>query len=274
MSDTDNKTKNTVDTEAADIAPYMKKTGQGKNNKKQEKTEMLIPAILLLISAVVIGATFYNKENNDPLAQTNTPVIAASNVEAIVETPATEVTATQDLSTLNPETTKENTAQTKTNEHNAVAETTTPTVTVEPAVLSTKKVAVSTTAQTIVLTNNALATRAAHPRYKYKQPYSREQAQARTKQHMEMLQQRRQAYEREMQDRRARYETAMKARQEKQTKVSEAKKAVFQRIQKDRLAAEQRIQEIHQQISKLHEEIHQIMHESRKNGAPVQMHSM
>lgn len=273
MSDTDNKTKNAADIKTADVAPYMKKVEQDKNHKAPAKTEMLIPAVLLLVSAIVIGATFYNKPDKNLLAQNDSPVIATAEIETSITPPAIDVSAAQQQPTANTEkTTEESIVQIKVNEQKAVAEINVATVISEPAVSSADAAAI--TEKTLPATNAVVAVTPTYTRYRYQPPYSRVQAQARAKQHMEMLQQRRQAYETEMQDRRTRYETAMKNRQEKQAKVSEAKKAVFQRIQKDRLATDQKVQAIHQQIAKLHEEIHQIMRESKRNAAPVKIHSM
>ncbi len=272
MSDTDNKTEKNTETKTADVAPYMKKAKQDDNNKTQEKTNMLIPAVLILVSAIVIGTTFYNKEDKELLVQTDIPITAVTEVVTIVETPANDITATQPPVTNTETSAEENTVQVDTTEKITVAESNeTPIITKSP-VISTEKVAAVTTKQSSTAGNNMPA-QPANTRYQYNQPYP-QMAQARTKQHMEMLQQHRQAYESAMQDRRARYETAINARQEKQAKVAAAKKAVYQRIQKDRLAADQKIQQIHKQIAKLHEEIHQIMRESRRNATPVKMHSM
>jgi len=284
MSDTENKTENTEETKV-DTAPYMKKTGQNKNKADSTGNNMIIPAALVMVSALVIGLTFYTDKDKTQPVQNDAPAIATTEVEATIEAtePETIVSeneaATAEQTASNTETVADE--KTEASEQNITADITSESeapVASKTVVISEEQVVVTTVvAPQATATNNMATTRAARTPYPYN-PYNREQqaqsrAQAMAK-HMAMLQQRRAAYEKEMQDRRAKYETAMKARQEKQSKVAEAKKAVFQRIQKDRLAAEQRIQEIHQQISKLHEEIHQIMRETRKNGAPVQMHSM
>lgn len=268
MSETENKTENTVETEAIDTAPYMKKPGHDKNKSDSTSSNMIIPAALVLVSAIVIGVTFYKDEDKAPLAQTETPVIATTEVEVVAEASNSEATIaetteTVEQATANTETVADETNATtaETSEQTIVAETQAPVAVNKSTVISEEEI-------------NMAATRPARTLYQYN-PYNREQARAQAMaKHMKMLQQRRQAYERKMQDRRTKYETAMKAQQEKRAKVAEAKKAIFQRVQKDRLAAEQKIQQIHQQIAKLHEEIHQIMRESRKNAAPAQMHSM
>jgi len=276
MSDTENKTENTTETKTVDTTPYMKKPGQEESKTASSKTEMLIPAILILVSAIVIGATFYNKDSKAPVAQIEAPVntTVSTTASETETTPAADATS-QQLTAAKQATDEEKPAQTEaleTSEKSTVAEneeTATPVIQ-ETVLVSEEK---------IVAVNTQPAPAAAHkvtmrpPAAAYqRKPYSREQVQA--KQHMQMMQQRRQAYEREMQDRRARYEAAMKAQQAKRAKIAEAKKAVFQRVQKDRLATEQKIQAIHKQIAKLHDEIHQIMRESRRNSAPVKMHSM
>lgn len=290
MTDTENKTEKTKETPATDTAPYMKKTSQSESKAASNKTEMLVPAVLLLISAIVIGATFYGNKNTgatDTLAQEeDTPAATAiTEVETITEVPASDTgttnntDTTQQQSAANTETDKtttaeESTAKADTSEQKLAADSEEAPAVAEVIIVTEEKVAAAP--QTLPASQLA----AAHPAhviarapYQYN-PYNRQQAQARAKQHMEMLRQRRQAYEREMQDRHAQYEAAMKAQQAKRAKIAEAEKAVFQRAQKDRLMLNQKIEKIHKQIAELHEEIHQLMNEYRINNAPVPMHSM
>ena len=293
MSDTENKTENTTETETVDTAPYMKKPGQNESKTASSKTEILAPAVLMLVLVGIISIIFYNKDHRDHAAQSETvAVIEVETIAPAEDTVAEAQAANEQTSEQTSEqaAVEENTAQTtaaETTEEITTAEieeTAAPAVkapAVKPpavkapaakevvVVIEEKTVAV-TTPQVPVAAVNKVNMRPAAPYQRM--PNSR--AQVQTKQRMEMLQQRRQAYEREMQDRRARYESAMKAQQEKRAKIAEAKKAVFQRAQKDRIAAEQKIQALHKQIAKLHEEIHQIMRETRKNAAPVKMHSM
>ncbi len=285
MSDTENKTENSKETTAADTAPYMKKTSHN-DKTASNKTEMLVPAVLLLVSAIVIGATFYGNKNADTQTQKeDTPAItAATEVENIVKTPASDTRATQEQSVSNTETTKQiatekNATKTETSQQSSGADTKQAAAVAEIIVITEEEVAVAepqiAPASHIAAAHTTHAS--GHAPYQYN-PYRRQQTQAitrtRVKQHMAMLQQRRQAYEREMQARHAQYEAAMKAQYEKRTRIAEAKKAVFQRAQKNRLVIKQKIQGIEKQIGKLHEEIYQLMNEYRRTSAPVQMHSM
>ncbi len=274
MSETENNTEEKAET--VNTAPYMKKPGE--NKVESTSSNMIVPTALVLVSAIVIGVTFYGDKDKAPLTQAETPNLETADIKITTETETanTEASAIPEPVASKAETSTEKsnsqTEATETNEQNIVAETEAVPAVSEAVIISEEKVAVVVTPQTPAASHMA-ATRPAPVSYQYNQ-YRRQQMPARTKQHMEMLQKRRQAYEREMQNRRAQYETAMKARQEKRSKIAEAKKAVFQRVQKDRLAAEQKIQEIHKQIAKLHEEIHQIMRESRGHASPTQMHSM
>lgn len=279
MSETENSTEKNTETKTVDTAPYMKKPGA--NQTESTASNLLIPAALVLISAVVINVSFYGDKNKAPLTQTEKPVIetidseivaAAKNVEAgkTAESAAAKTAPTTEESNVQTDATETNT--TVTSEQSIIAKTETAPIVSEAPVIKEEKVSTEATPQTPAVTHMA-ATRPTPAPYRYT-PYAHQQMPARTKQHMEMLQQRRQAYEREMQNRRAQYEAAMKARQEKRAKVAEAKKAVFQQARKERLAAEQRVQALYEQIAKLQEEIHQIMQKSRNQGRPVRMHSM
>lgn len=64
MSDTEKKT------ETSDTAPYMKKDKTSETSKG--KGNFVIPLILLLVSAIVIVATFYEDEYKNLIAQTDT----------------------------------------------------------------------------------------------------------------------------------------------------------------------------------------------------------
>jgi hypothetical protein len=278
MSDTKNTTENKAETKTPDTAPYMKKNSTPESKSESKKSNFVIPLVLLLVSAIVIIATFYEDEYNRFMAQEGTQDIAATEVIAKVE--ETEISTieaqieAQPVASVETITEKaEIVTQSEATDQSVAVETATADkaekVTAENTVVAPEK-----SQQTV---NNYARTRPAYAPYQYNS-YNREQAQTRTqaaaKQRMEILQQRRQAYEKEMQDRRAQYETAMKAQQEKRANVAKAQKAVFQRAQQNRIETNQKIQEIHKQIAKLHEEIHRLMLESKRNSAPVQMQSM
>ncbi len=274
MSDTKKTTENKAETKTPDTAPYMKKDSTPESKSESKKSNFVIPLVLLLVSGIVIIATFYEDEYNKFMAQEETQDIATTEVIAKVE--GTEISTIEAQPVASVETIPEKAeavTQTEAADQSVAVETTT----ADKAEKVTAKNTVVAPAQSQQAVNNYARTRPAYAPSQYK-PYNREQAQTRTqaaaKQRMEMLQQRRQAYENEMQDRRAQYETAMKAHQEKRANVAKAQKAVFQRAQKNRIETNQKIQEIHKQISKLHEEIHQLMLESKRNSAPVQMQSM
>ena len=73
MSDTKNKTKKKAEVKAeaktAETAPYLKKGKQQDNQAESSKTNVLIPLVLLLVSAIVIFATFYNDEDEGLVAR-------------------------------------------------------------------------------------------------------------------------------------------------------------------------------------------------------------
>lgn len=274
MSDTKNTTENKAETKTLDTAPYMKKSSTPESKSESSKSNFVIPLVLLLVSGIVIVATFYEDEYNRFMAQEETQDITATEVIAKVEETEISTIEAQPVASADAITEiTETVTQTEVTDQSVTVETAT-TDKAEKVTAENTVVAAEKSQQTV---NNYARTRPAYAPYQYN-PYNREQAQTRTqaaaKQRMEMLQQRRQAYEKEMQDRRAQYETAMKAQQEKRANVAKAKKAVFQRAQQNRLETNQKIQEIHKQISKLHEKIHQILLESKRNSAPVQMQSM
>ena len=83
MSDIESKTENNTETKTSETAPYMKKNIQKKAQPESSKSNIVIPLVLLLVSAFVITATFYQDENSDTLA------------DAAAVTAVTPVTATQ-----------------------------------------------------------------------------------------------------------------------------------------------------------------------------------
>ena len=270
MSDTENKTETAAETKTTDTAPYMKKDGQTEPKTVSSKSNIVIPLVLLLVSAIVIVATFYEEEYNDLLAQTDTLNVETTEVTAETSS-AKKISETPDQPAKSAEIKTETVVQVETVDESVTAQAEETSPAAEIVAAPTEKVAVAAVQKQAA--NNYVRARPAYAPYQYNSN-NRERTQAMAKQHVEMLQQRRQAYEKEMQDRRTQYEAAMKARQEKRANVAEARKAVFQRAQQNRLETNQKIQEIHNKISELHEEIHQIMLESKRTSAPVQMQSM
>jgi hypothetical protein len=61
MTDTENKTQDTTEKSSTDTAPYLKKNSN-KEPSESSKGNFVIPLILLLVSAIVIIATFYEEE--------------------------------------------------------------------------------------------------------------------------------------------------------------------------------------------------------------------
>ncbi len=283
MSDTKNKTENNTESKTDEVAPYMKQDKQDKAPAESSKSNMVIPLVLLLVSAIVIVATFYEDEYNDLVAE------ASSATETQTETSASE----------KPDNNTEAVAQATENNNATAVEIQAVAVNAEsPA--NTEIQAVSTAKQDTMMppadrvtdTQTRAANHHARMQTAYA-PYQRTpyagypvnqqsyeqarkeaiaRAQEQAKKHDAIMQQRRQAHEKEMQARRQQYEAAMKAQQEKRAKIAETQKAVFQRVEQNRMENNQKMKEMHDEISKMHNEIHQIMRDSqpqyRNNSAP------
>ena len=69
MSDSEIKTEDKTEAKTADTAPYLKKDRQASNQSESAKSNVVIPLVLLLVSAIVIVATFYEDEYKDLVAQ-------------------------------------------------------------------------------------------------------------------------------------------------------------------------------------------------------------
>ena len=277
MSNSENETQDKA--EDTNTAPYLKKNIKTDSPAAESsKSNIVIPLVLLLVSAIVIVATFYEDEyselvtaGTEKLENTEAAVeeLVASDDSAKENTIVAEVKENDAVSTRNP---AEHTTQAKAEETSTVA--------IDDSVVNTGTqtdktaeipavAAQPATAPVAVTTQNkqapfnrvrmqAVNTASQQQRaMNYEQAMQRAQAQA--KEHNEMLQQRRQAYEREMQSRRQQYEARMKAYQEQRAKVAETQKAIFQRVQQNHVETAQRLKDMHNQISALHEELHQIM---------------
>lgn len=298
MSDSENKTETVQKTEANTTAPYMKKQHKQETKEASSKSNIVIPLVLLLVSAIVIIATFYQEEYSNLLAQTDSELEAqdTSSSDVIAEANSAEASVTE-ISTTEAKVAETIATESIANPANAnteiTAETTTEKVkasgqskttanaittveTTQTEKLSTDNNIVNVSKVNHVANQKMPATSyMQHTRtpHQYK-PHNRGQAQIIAKQRMEMMMQRRQAYEEEMRNRRAQYELAMKARQEKRENFAAAQKAVYQQAKLKRLDTDKKLQEIHNQISKLHEELHKIMRESRIMSTPAPMQSM
>lgn len=283
MSKTEKKTKDAAETKSTDTAPYMKKNSENESSAKPGKSNIVIPLVLLLVSAIVIVATFYEDEYNSLLAQGNAQnefqdnTVDAENVTAeATPSEATANTTIEAATEVAEETVaKTLTAETPANEETSTASIEAPaaeadvnglknTQSKSQAAANTVKVSAVTVSEQSKVSQSQPAKphtsiQAANTADRYN-GYNRAQAQA--KKHQEFMQQRRQAYEKEMQTRRAQYEAAMKAQQEKRTQVIEAQRAVYERAQQNRLENKQKIEQLHEKISQMHKEIHQIMNES------------
>jgi len=94
MSDTNNKTESKAET--AETAPYMKKDRQQDNQTESAKSNVITPLVLLLVSAVVIVATFYESEYKGLV------VHADSLTDSLENSSSTVVTATEETISREP----------------------------------------------------------------------------------------------------------------------------------------------------------------------------
>jgi len=94
MSDTENKTENAAETKTTDTAPYLKKNIKSESKTETSKSNIVIPLVLLLVSAIVIVATFYEEEYSNFMAQADAQDTATTEAVAAAGTEA-EVTSAQ-----------------------------------------------------------------------------------------------------------------------------------------------------------------------------------
>ncbi len=274
MSGTKKTTENKTETEKVDTAPYLKKDKQQDNRTESSKSNLVMPLVLLLVSAIVIIATFYEDEYKDLVAQaepaTDSLESAASADVTATDTVAAAVTTDEKIIAKEP-VAKEDTASAA--EINTMP--TTPIAKQLPAAAITMAALVEVT-ETESAENNAAAGPAQSRYAPYqRQPYANRQAyeqarrkamadtQAQAKKHDEMMQQRRQAYEKEMQARREQREAMMKTYQEKRAKIAETQKAIYQQFEQNRSEAMQKMEQMHKEISDLHKQMHQMMRDSQ-----------
>ena len=269
MSNTKNKT------EKVDTAPYLKKNGanskDGRNENPSAKSNFVIPMVLLLVSAIVIVATFYEDEYNALLTSSDETTAVVETVETVE---VIEVATSNKAETAGTLATTAPAAEAAATEALATKIDTPPAAIIPaPVTVATNNSNQQTQTKTVALTENRQAKKtqvednAQRPtgRVDRYNNYSREQAKARAKQHMAMIQERRQAYEKDMKERRTQYETAIKARQERRDNLVEAQKAAYQMAHKKHMETDQKLQTIYKKIDELHQEIEQIKREYYSN---------
>ena len=284
MSDTENKTEKNA--EKAEVAPYMKRASTD-NKTESKKSNFVIPMVLLLVSAIVIVATFYEDEYNALMTAQSDETTETAQPETQAGNPAAETVAKTNTVTTADTAAEAATAKTATTEAPVAAE-----VTAAPKAETASTAKSDKQPQVVAQTVNTQVAPAATAQAKTAQlqpnaqfrsnnanrynGYNREQASARTKQHMAIIQQRRQTYEQEMQTRRTQYETAMKTQQERRSNMIEAQKAAYQRAQKSKVETGQKLQVIYKKIDGLHQEIDQIMREyySTRKSSTAPMHTL
>ena len=113
MSDTENKTKNKAETKIAETTSYLKKDKQQGNQTESSKSNMVIPLVLLLVSATVIFSTFYADENEyealvaqedsvtDSLEHTTSSDATTTEETASENDTSTDVAATEEAASVN-----------------------------------------------------------------------------------------------------------------------------------------------------------------------------
>ncbi len=295
MSDSENINDN----KTADTAPDIKEGKQKNDQPILSKSNIIIPLALLLVSAIVIIATFYKDEYNNLIAdndsQTNEMEVTTtgsekeeSTVAATTQiknnglssdsladnniTEATEKQATENTAQNNVAIAEDVPADTKFASKNKAQ--------VKP-VLSANEVKASQQGSNLATTqmntvNNQAMIKATPQTYqqrgqsrnsteqarRHAYDQARGRAQEQAKKHNAVMQQRRQAYAKEMQARHQQHQAEMKVREEKRAQFFAAQKTMFQRVQKKRIETNKKLQEIHKRISDLHNEMHQIMQQS------------
>jgi hypothetical protein len=295
MSDSENKTENETEAKTADTAPYLKKDKQTANQSESAKSNVVIPLVLLLVSAIVIIATFYEDEYKDlvaqgdsvtdPIEKTETTDITIStteektSAESAANESATEETLTEEQVSATDAQTDETVAAVEVTEKETVEANPASALLPAGAVtnVATTGITESAPADSDVKSATTMNKEPGQSRYApYQRPTyadreayeeARKEAMARAeaerKKHNEMMQQRRLAYEKEMQERREQFETMMKAYKEKREKLAETKKAIYQQFEQNRTEAKQKMEQMHKEISELHRQMRQMMRDSQ-----------
>ena len=295
MSDSENKTENKTEAKTTDTAPYLKKDKQPVKQSESAKSNVVIPLVLLLVSAIVIIATFYEDEYKDlvaqgdsvtdPIEKTETTDITISTTEektsaqSAANESATEETLTEEQVSATDAQIDETVAVVEVTEKETVKATPASALLPAGAVskVATTGITESAPAESDAESATTMNKEAGQSRYApYQRPTyadreayeeARKEAMARAKaerkKHNEMMQQRRLAYEKEMQERREQFETMMKAYKEKREKLAETKKAIYQQFEQNRTEAKQKMEQMHKEISELHRQMQQMMRDSQ-----------
>jgi hypothetical protein len=270
MTDTENKNEQAAAKDTVDTAPYMKKD----STPESSKSNIVIPLVLLVVSAIVIFATFYKEEYNNLVAGTDSE---SESAEVSPDQTATDVTDDKtDVIVIAEQSEDANSAPEETvtiiaEESSEPVVDTTPAGDVGTANADTQDMTQQQTANDDLTmqtqaANNSDSTQSAYRSYPYRpniQNPAKSHTQEQAQKYNEVMQQRRQAYEREMEARRQQFEASMKAQQKKREALIQAQKAEFQRMEQSSLETAEKIQALHNQISELHKEIHQLMLQSR-----------
>jgi septal ring factor EnvC (AmiA/AmiB activator) len=257
MTDTENKTEQAAAKKTVDTAPYMKKD----STTEPSKSNIVIPLVLLVVSAIVIFATFYTDEYNNLVADTNSKSDSAekssnepmANVagdrtdEIVMAAQSVDTNITSEVSAVSvAEQSSEPLTEAETSDQRK-----------EVQQLPDDNVATMQSQSE----NNNDSTLPAYRPYQYRsniQNPAKAHTQEQAQKYNEVMQQRRQAYEKEKEARRQQYEASMKAQQKKREQMIAAQKAEFQRMEEKRIETDKKIQELHNQISELHKQIHQL----------------
>jgi hypothetical protein len=294
MSDSEIKTEDKTEAKTADTAPYLKKDKQAANQSESAKSNIVIPLVLLLVSAIVIIATFYEDEYKELVAKADSVTDSIDKTEAADLTISATEENTSDETAADEPATEENISEESVSATDAQDETvaavevaeeqTAPATAVSallPAGAITKVATTEITESAPAENDTASATSMdkepgqsryapyQRPTYADREAYeeARKEAMARAeverKKHNEMMQLRRQAYEKEMQERREQFEATMKAYKEKKAKLAETQKAIYQQFEQNRIEAKQKMEQMHKEISEMRRQMHQMMIDSQ-----------
>lgn len=262
MTDTENKTENAAAKDTTDTAPYMKKS----STPESSKSNIVIPLVLLVVSAIVIFATFYQEEYNNLVAGTDSDTTPA---EMSLEQAATDaIDEKSDTVVITEQIEAANSAveETATIVAAQVSDLSTDTAPTDDQGQAQQQAANEELAMQTQAADYADNTDSAYSAYQYRaniQNPAKSHTQEQAQKYNEVMQQRRQAYEKEMEARRQQFEASMKVQQKKREAMIAAQKAEFQRMEMNRMETAEKIQALHNQISELHKEIHQLMLQSR-----------
>jgi hypothetical protein len=234
----------------------------------------VIPLVLLVVSAIVIFATFYKEEYNNLVSGTNSD---SESAEVPPHQAATEATndktdviviaeQSEDASSVPEDTVTIVTEESSEPVVDSAPAGDTGTASGDTQEMSQQQTANDDLTMQTQTANNFDSTQSDYRPYSYRpniQNPAKSHTQEQAQKYNEVMQQRRQAYEKEMEVRQQQYAASMKAQQKKREAFIAAQQAEYQRMEKNRLETAEKIKVLHDQISELHEEIHQLMLQSR-----------